>query len=304
MDECDCVATAEGGIGLMHRIGILRDRLSTSGSAGFVLLGVLGALAITILLTAVVTAETGSGPAITVTVIADGQEWEWVSCEKTVGGVLREAGVTLGAKDRVIPKLSSRTSNGLRIRVTRITDEVVVQNEPVKFKTVVKFDPHGSGDKKVLCEGVSGEKEVKYLFTYKDGVKVGSKVLSSKITKQPVSEVVSLTRDCFTRGTLLASRSGSYTRSIRMVATAYAPFHCGGSKSGRTACGMMAGYGIVAVDPRVIRLGTKLYVEDYGFCVAGDTGGAIKGTRIDLGFDTYSEAIRFGRRTVAVYVLD
>jgi 3D (Asp-Asp-Asp) domain-containing protein len=67
---------------------------------------------------------------------------------------------------------------------------------------------------------------------------------------------------------------------------------------------MMAGYGIVAVDPRVIRLGTKLYVEDYGFCVAGDTGGAIKGTRIDLGFDTYSEAIRFGRRTVAVYVLD
>ena len=89
-----------------------------------------------------------------------------------------------------------------------------------------------------------------------------------------------------------------------MEATAYAPFVCGGSKSGRTATGVMAGHGIAAVDPRVIRLGTKLYVEGYGFCIAADTGGAIKGARIDLCYDTYRQAIQFGRRAVTVYVLD
>ena len=283
---------------------ILSSRLLNTGSAGFILLGVLGALAITMLLTAVVTAKAENGPAITVTVIADGQEWEWVTCQNTVGGILKEAGIGLEAKDRVFPNLKTKPKAGMRIRVTRITDEVVIQKETVKFKTTIKFDPSGTGGKKVLQEGKSGEKEVKYLVNYKDGVKIGSKRLSACVTQQPVNEIVSLTRDSFSKHELLASRSGSYTRSIRMEATAYAPFVCGGSKSGHTATGVMAGYGIVAVDPRVIRLGTKLYVEGYGFCVAGDTGGAIKGAKIDLGFGTYGEAIRFGRRAVTVYVLD
>ena len=68
--------------------------------------------------------------------------------------------------------------------------------------------------------------------------------------------------------------------------------------------------GAVAVDPRVIPLGTKLYVEsldntkDYGFCVAEDTGGAIKGNKIDLFFNTAGEVKNFGRRKVRVYILD
>lgn len=285
---------------------ILSGRPSASGTAVFVLLGILGALAITILLAAVVCAEAASGPAVKVTVTADGQEWEWVSCERTVGGILREAGVALGTKDQVRPKLSTKSKDGLRIRVIRIEGKVVVQTEPIGFKTVTKFDPQGTGEKKVTQEGQRGEKEVKYLITYKDGVKVASKVLEARVTKQPVDEVVTLTRDCFSKGGPLASRAGSYTRSMRMVATAYdpGPRSCGKWASGYTAIGMRAGYGVVAVDPRVIPFRTKLYVEGYGFCVAGDTGGAIKGNRIDLGFNTYEEAIRYGRRTVTVYILD
>ena len=67
---------------------------------------------------------------------------------------------------------------------------------------------------------------------------------------------------------------------------------------------MKAGKGVVAVDPRFIKLGTKLYVVGYGYCIAGDTGGAIKGNRIDLGFNTYREAVQFGRRTVTVFILN
>ena len=89
-----------------------------------------------------------------------------------------------------------------------------------------------------------------------------------------------------------------------MIATGYAPFVCGGSRSGRTATGIKAGYGTAAVDPRYIPLGTRLYIEGYGYAIAADTGRAIKGNRIDLGYDTYQQAKRVGMRKVKVYILD
>jgi 3D (Asp-Asp-Asp) domain-containing protein len=67
--------------------------------------------------------------------------------------------------------------------------------------------------------------------------------------------------------------------------------------------------GYVAVDPKVIPLGSKLYITTpsgnivYGMAVAADTGGAIKGNKIDLYYNTYSECVQFGRRTCTVYVL-
>lgn len=103
-----------------------------------------------------------------------------------------------------------------------------------------------------------------------------------------------------------ATSRGSYNRHkvLTMQATAYDPSAGLGSRATfRTKNGMRAGYGKVAVDPRVIPLGTMLYVEGYGICIAADTGGAIKGNRIDLCFPTKSECIRFGRRNVRVHIL-
>jgi 3D (Asp-Asp-Asp) domain-containing protein len=71
----------------------------------------------------------------------------------------------------------------------------------------------------------------------------------------------------------------------------------------RTATGTWPSRGTVAVDPRVIPLGSELYVEGYGPAVAADTGGDIKGQRIDLYMESYEEAIQFGRREVLVEVL-
>lgn len=88
-----------------------------------------------------------------------------------------------------------------------------------------------------------------------------------------------------------------------MVATAY--FAGGGlNGDGYTATGLRARKGIVAVDPKVIRLGTKLYIEGYGVAIAGDTGGWIKGNRIDLCFDTFEDCMKFGRRKIYVYLVD
>jgi 3D (Asp-Asp-Asp) domain-containing protein len=101
--------------------------------------------------------------------------------------------------------------------------------------------------------------------------------------------------------TRLAAAAHAAGSALKMIATAYTA-GCYGC-SGITATGTRAGHGIVAVDPRVIPLGTHLYVPGYGKAIAGDTGGAIKGLRIDLGFDSLADAIRFGRREITVYVL-
>ncbi|TCL60274.1 3D (Asp-Asp-Asp) domain-containing protein [Hydrogenispora ethanolica] len=91
-----------------------------------------------------------------------------------------------------------------------------------------------------------------------------------------------------------------------MEATAYYPGpECTGKYStGFTFTGKKATRGIVAVDPRVIALGTMLYIEGYGHAEAADIGGAIRGNRIDLCFVTYREAKNYGRKNVKVYILE
>lgn len=102
----------------------------------------------------------------------------------------------------------------------------------------------------------------------------------------------------------------STAKVITCTATAYTPSadECGKS-DGITATGAKCEVGVVAVDPRVIPLGTKLYIETtdgsfiYGYCSAQDTGGAIKGNKVDLAMNTKAECFQFGRRQVKVYIL-
>lgn len=106
------------------------------------------------------------------------------------------------------------------------------------------------------------------------------------------------------RGHFLETSRGSYRYSqhLEMEATAYTP--ADGNGNGITATGIPARYGVVAVDPDVIPLGSRLFIPGYGFAIAADTGGAIDGHIIDLCMETYDECIQFGRRDVEVFVLD
>ena len=92
-----------------------------------------------------------------------------------------------------------------------------------------------------------------------------------------------------------------YSQVMGMEATAYLPTD--GSAEGITAMGIPATYGIVAVDPDVIPLGSRVYIPGYGEALAADTGGAIYGYRIDLCMEDYYQAMEFGRRNVTVFVL-
>ncbi|NLN87906.1 MAG: hypothetical protein GX133_09990 [Syntrophomonadaceae bacterium] len=101
------------------------------------------------------------------------------------------------------------------------------------------------------------------------------------------------------------SRAGSTGRVLTMVATAYdGCYQCNKPWYGYPSyIGLPLARGIVAVDPKVIPMGTRLYVEGYGNAIAADQGNAIKGNRIDLFFDTHAEALRYGMKTVKVTIL-
>lgn len=100
-------------------------------------------------------------------------------------------------------------------------------------------------------------------------------------------------------GTESSSRSG---KAVSVIASAYTAYDDG--TTGYTYRGNKLRKGLVAVDPSVIPLGTRLYIPGYGHAIADDIGGAIKGNKIDLAFESRSEALQFGRQRITIYILD
>jgi len=161
------------------------------------------------------------------------------------------------------------------------------------------------GTSKVVAHGAPGLVEIDARYSQRDGGPVHRTILWSRVIEPARPRVVA---DGIGYSPLAAFEAHGIAHmaflardAMLMVATAYTA-SCGGC-DGMTAIGRRAGHGIVAVDPRVIPLGTHLYIPGYGPAIAGDTGGAIVGRRIDLGFDTIRDAMLFGRRDVKVYRL-
>jgi 3D (Asp-Asp-Asp) domain-containing protein len=222
----------------------------------------------------------------------------------TVGEAVDALDINLGPLDRVSPNLNSPLLPGTRVAITRVRVEYQVQKSSVPFRTVFRMSHDiAPGTISHAQTGALGLMVKTVALTYLNEKLVSRKLVSQKMVKKPVDEET-LAGIRVRMAQALPSRSGVYRRlrCITMIATGYSPYE--GSGSGRCATGVRAGYGIVAVDPRVIRLGTRLYIEGYGYAVAGDTGGAIKGHRIDLGHTTYREASNVGRRRVVVWILD
>jgi 3D (Asp-Asp-Asp) domain-containing protein len=221
----------------------------------------------------------------------------------TVAQFLDEAGIKFGPLDLVEPEPNELLPNSGEVRLTKVEQFVVTNRETIPYKAVLELSPKlRRGQEEIITTGVDGEKEVTYEILYENACEVERKVINEIILRPPIDQraKVGIYTD------LVSTRQLTARDELWMEATAYDPWCSAKNGSGpnRTAMGLKAGRGIVAVDPRVIPLGTRLYIEGYGYALAGDTGGAIKGLRIDLGFATRKEAIRFGRREVKVYILD
>ena len=229
------------------------------------------------------------------------------SAQRTVAGVLREQGIRMGAYDVVVPGLSERVTQGMEIDVglveRRRSTTRRVQTAPVETHYT---DTLNAGEIIDIVKGQDGLAEVETEAYSLNGEHAFEKLLRMKVlTPAQTARVIEGTglRPKLYR---LAKRA-RVRKVITMEATAYYPGPEDTGKwaaYGRTASNTKAGYGVAAVDPRFIRLKTRLYVEGYGYAEATDVGGAIKGDHIDLCFDTYDEAVRFGRQKVQVYILN
>ncbi|MBR2518981.1 MAG: peptidoglycan-binding protein [Selenomonadaceae bacterium] len=93
-----------------------------------------------------------------------------------------------------------------------------------------------------------------------------------------------------------------FSRVVRVEATAYSRFEDG--MSNYTARGNFCQRGVIAVDPSVIPLGTKVFIPGYGYAVADDVGGAIVGNIIDIAFDSVEECYQWGRQFIDLYIID
>ena len=176
-----------------------------------------------------------------------------------------------------------------KIETKRVPIPVAIQYERVN--TLPK------GIEEVVQEGAEGLDEVEEEVVYA----AGNVVESRELSRNNISPMKPKVIRTGTLDTGSALPHGQVKQMITMEATAYLPTDGGGD--GITATGVQAHHGIVAVDPNVIPLGTRLYIPGYGEAVAADTGGDIIGNRIDVVLEDYSSAIQFGRRTVEVYVL-
>lgn len=240
---------------------------------------------------------------VTVKIWSDGAERQVRTAQMSVGATLKEVGVVVGPLDLVTPATNERPRDGMKITVVRVSESIDELRQPIGFETVKTFTKSlRPGVVKVTRNGVRGEKVVRYKVRCHDGLPVMRTKVESVVVKKPVNKVISIG----SRGRYTSRGEYRTLRVLRMYASAYdpGPRSCGRWASGRTSCGLTAGYGVVAVDPDVISLGTRLYIEGYGYAVAGDVGRSIKGNRIDLGYDTYREAMRFGRKKVNVHILD
>ena len=248
--------------------------------------------------------------------IRDGENLMTVSTTKhTVREILEENNIELQELDIVAPFVDAKISKGVHINITRVWDEYVIEEGVIPYYTEINLvNDLKDNEIKLVQSGQNGLKEVTYQIRYENGKMMSRNFVAEEIVKDPVSEI----KDKGSEELFVTSRGlpFRYSKVIIAEATAYDLSYASCAKYpgdpayGITFSGTQARPGVIAVDPRVIPLGSKVYVEsldstsDYGFASAEDTGSAIKGNKIDLFINNNKAALRYGRRNVRVYIIE
>ncbi|MEK5521022.1 ubiquitin-like domain-containing protein [Heyndrickxia sp. FSL W8-0423] len=228
------------------------------------------------------------------------------STSTTVADFLKQQGIKLEDLDRTKPDLDKKVSPEDIIKVIRVKKVSDVVEEPVEYAVQTRKDADLlKGQEKIIQHGQNGLVRKEYEVTKENGKEVSRKLINEKTLKESKEKIVNVGTKVVTaqvsRGESEAGGTEYYVSS-----TAYTA-NCNGC-SGQTATGINLhsnpNLKIIAVDPNFIPLGTKVYVEGYGYAVAADTGGAIKGRKIDVFFNNNSQAYRWGRKQVKIRILN
>lgn len=260
------------------------------------------------------------------------KEVTWTT-KDTVADLLAEKNIKLDAHDKVLPVKTAKLTPNMTVVVTYVDKKTDEKKSKVAFKTVVKEDASlEKGEEKVVQAGKVGEKVAKYDVVMENGKEKQRKLLAEQVTAKPEDKIIvrgtkeepvvtaisnapaksskkattskvatSSSSSSQSSPSTVSSKPSSGGKTFTMESTAY-------SGGGTTATGINLtanpGLKVVAVDPSVIPLGSRVYVSGYGEAIAGDTGGAIKGNIVDVYFADESQCYAWGRRQVTVTILD
>lgn len=260
--------------------------------------------------------------ASSVTVSYHGETTE-VSCSgETVAELLAGLNLEVGAEDVLSHAMGEVTYDGMELRVDKVIRQQQTYTATVAHETTRCSDSSlPEGMEEVLIRGVDGELLCTADVTYVNGVEASRTVLSEKLTVAPVTEIIAEGTGNAASGVdpdampvigdgyiiLPTGEVLTYTGTAQVRATAYT--HTDAGCDLITATGTTVHKGTVAVDPRYIPYGTRMFIVAndgsyiYGVSEAEDCGGAIKGDRVDLYFPTYNECIQFGWRNCTIYFL-
>lgn len=240
---------------------------------------------------------------------------------ETVGDLLNRLNITLGQNDVVSQPLQSETYDGMSLHVDRILEQEQTYCGTIAHETTYCYDsslPEGS--ETVITPGADGEMRCTATVTYVNGQETGRTVHSEMVTTAPITEVIAIgtgevpaidpnARPVIGENTITLPTGEvlTYTGTWEVLATAYT--HTDAGCDYVTATGTIVHIGTVAVDPKHIPYGTRMFIVTndgayiYGIATAEDCGGGIKGARIDLYFPSYRECMQFGRRQSTIYFL-
>ncbi len=214
----------------------------------------------------------------------------------TIREFLKEKNINLNVNDYISEPLNAELNDNQVIVIKTYKEIEKIVKEPIPYNTIYE---EGTQVYKGLVflrqSGKDGVLEKHYKEFFFGGKKLKEVFAYDKISKMAITQV-------YVKGSAEAPKK--YLKSFSVISTAYSPtFAETDGDPWTTASGLRSGFGVVAVDPKVIPLGTLLYVDGYGYAVAGDTGGAIKGNKIDVFFYSKWDSVKWGVRTVKVYIL-
>lgn len=239
--------------------------------------------------------------------LVDGLEERQVwSTSTTVANFLKQQGIKIGELDRVEKSMEDVITPGDKVAVVRVEKVTDVVEESIDFAVEKKHDSSIlKGKEQVVTQGKKGTAERTYEVVKENGKIVTKTLQSEKITSKPTTQVVAVGTKVVT-ATASRNNTAAGGKEFYVTATAYTP-NCNGC-SGITATGINIksnpNIKLIAVDPNVIPLGSKVWVEGYGYAIAADTGGAIKGNKIDILVSSKSAAQQWGRKKVRIKVLN
>lgn len=259
----------------------------------------------------------------TVTVDNGGNLLHVTATGETVGSLLNRLSIDLEGDVSLSVPLEMEVYNGLTITLSRTVRQTETYTVSIPFETVYCYDNSvPRGVEEVITPGQPGQMLCTANVVYVDGQETGRTVVEETVITQPINRVVAIGNrldplppedpvdELIIQDGYIYLPNGevlSYTGSMQVTATAYS--HLDAGCDFITATGTTVHIGTVAVDPRVIPLGTRMFIITndgqyvYGIATAEDTGSSIKEAKIDLYFPTKQQCKQFGRRSATVFFL-